>query len=100
MSGMTMQQEIELLREEVQKLKAGSKEIVAAGDSNVGEDGDGTEKSLSSVKGMLEHVEDDVKEQMHELVDVLKKDYDAVSPVSVVLLFAAGVLFGRILSSR
>ena len=100
MSGMTMQQEIEILREEVQKLKAGQQALVAADDPDDDQNAEDSGEGVSSVKGMIEHVEDDVKEQMHDLVEILKKDYEAVSPVSVVLLFAAGVLFGRILSSR
>ena len=104
MKKMTMQQELEMLRNEVQNLKARQKEDIDNQDSS--------EEDVSTkfpvhrgdintfFKEQIEQLEDDVKDQVEDIIKTLKKDYETISPVSALILFAVGAAFGRALSSR
>jgi hypothetical protein len=37
---------------------------------------------------------------MHEITERIKEDYENMSPVTAVAIFAAGALFGRIFLSK
>ncbi len=104
MKKMTMQQELEMLRNEVQNLKARQKEDIDNQDSS--EEDVSTKFSVhrgdinAFFKEQVEHLEDDVKDQVEDIIKTLKKDYETIAPVSALILFAIGAAFGRALSSR
>ncbi|GEM_PF-2503449 len=104
MARMTIQQELEMLRREVEELKSCQREAVG---KKAVETADSEETALDKIRQQLpslnetaEKIEDDVKDQLQEIIEAFKKDYKAISPLSAMILFALGAAFGRALSSR
>jgi len=74
----TIQQELEELRLEIENLK---------------------EQKVQKEKS-IEDFTSDVKDNMNELLETIKKDYADMSPVTAIGIFALGVIFGRFSSSK
>ncbi len=92
MAKMSMAEEIKYLREEVERLK---KEDVESNSEEVEEDA-----ALDALVEGVHNIEGEVEEKVHELVDRMKEDYENMSPVTAVAIFAVGALFGRIFLSK
>ena len=92
MAKMSMQEEIKFLREEVERLK---KEDTQSAPEEVEEDA-----SLDALVDGVHNIEGEIEEKVHELVDRMKDDYENMSPVTAVAIFAVGALFGRIFLSK
>ena len=90
MAKMSMVEEIKYLREEVERLK--QEDVV-----NSPEEIEGDEALDALVDG-VHNMEGEIEEKVHELVERMKDDYENMSPVTAVAIFAAGALFGRIFS--
>ena len=92
MAKMSMQEEIKFLREEVERLK---KEDTQSAPEEVEEDA-----ALDALVDGVHNIEGEIEEKVHELVDRMKDDYENMSPVTAVAIFAVGALFGRIFLSK
>ena len=92
MAKMSMAEEIKFLREEVERLK---KEDTQSAPEEVEEDA-----SLDALVDGVHNIEGEIEEKVHELVDRMKDDYENMSPVTAVAIFAVGALFGRIFLSK
>jgi predicted transcriptional regulator len=92
MAKMSMAEEIKYLREEVERLK---KEDVESSSEEIEEDA-----ALDALVEGVHNIEGEVEEKVHELVDRMKEDYENMSPVTAVAIFAVGALFGRIFLSK
>lgn len=90
MAKMSMAEEIKYLREEVERLK--QEDVV-----NSPEEIEGDEALDALVEG-VHNMEGEIEEKVHELVERMKDDYENMSPVTAVAIFAVGALFGRIFS--
>ena len=92
MAKMSMAEEIKYLREEVERLK---KEDMQSTPEEIEED--------AALDGLVEGVHEmevEIEERAHELVERMKEDYENMSPVTAVAIFAVGALFGRIFLSK
>jgi len=106
MAKMSMQQELETLRAEVERLK--QKQAEAAEQTNeVGQaDVDGASSEthgFPSAEALLADAPEMAKElgqQLKGLAAQIEEEYDNLSPTIAVLIFAVGALFGRSLSSK
>ncbi len=85
MAKMSMAEEIKFLREEVERLK---KEDIQSS----------PEESEEDVS--LDALVDGVHDMEAELEERMKEDYENMSPVTAVAIFAVGALFGRIFLSK
>ncbi len=85
---MTMQEELEYLRNELKSLKQVKEKIVNSDDS------------LEELKDEAIVVKDELKEQIIEIYDHVKDDFKDVSPVTIGAIFLAGVLFDRMISPK
>ena len=92
MAKMSMAEEIEFLREEVDRLK---KEDIANNTDEVEVDA-----ALDALVDGVHDMEGELEEKAHELVERMKEDYENMSPVTAVAIFAVGALFGRIFLSK
>ncbi len=92
MAKMSMAEEIRFLREEVERLK---KEDAQSAPEEVEEDA-----SLDALVDGVHNIEGEIEEKVHELVERMKDDYENMSPVTAVAIFAVGALFGRIFLSK
>ena len=92
MAKMSMAEEIKFLREEVERLK---KEDVQSTPEEIEED-----IALDALVEGVHNIEGELEEKVHEIVDRMKDDYENMSPVTAVAIFAAGALFGRIFLSK
>lgn len=92
MAKMNMAEEIKFLREEVERLKKEDIESIA---EEVEED-----VALDALVEGLHSMEGEVEEKVHALVERIKDDYENMSPVTAVAIFAVGALFGRIFLSK
>ena len=79
-------QELEELRLEIEDLKEQKKQTKAT--------------KITAQEESIENFKSDVKDNMNELLETIKKDYADMSPVTAVGLFALGVIFGRTTSRR
>jgi len=96
MAKMTMHQELDLLRKEVIELK---KQNVEAQKTEMIETEEEKAK-IEALKEEEEHLEGEFKIQINEFVEKIKTDYDNLSPVAAVLIFALGAMFGSTFSSN
>lgn len=93
---MTMKQELEALRAEVERIKRKqieTDESAALPESDI----------LSPVDSILKEAPEMAKEvgdKLKSLIAEVEDEYDNLSPTIAVLIFALGVLFGRSLSSK
>jgi len=92
MAKMSMAEEIKFLREEVERLK---KEDVA----NSAEDVE-VDTALDALVEGVHNMEGELEEKASEIVERMKEDYENMSPVTAVAIFAVGALFGRIFLSK
>jgi len=92
MAKMSMAEEIKFLREEVDRLK---KEDIADTPAEVEVD-----TALDALVEGVHDMEGELEEKAHELVERMKDDYENMSPVTAVAIFAVGALFGRIFLSK
>jgi predicted transcriptional regulator len=94
---MTIREELEMLRQEVEELKrrqSRQEETVSAGPEEL------FWQRLEQAGEKAGELKDEVKEQLHELAEQLKDEYESLSPAAAVLLFALGAMFGRSLASK
>ncbi len=92
MPKMSMEEEIASLREEVERLKKEDEASVQAAEQE--------EVSLDALVEGVQNLEGDVELKAEELLARIKDDYENMSPVTAVAIFAAGALFGRIFLSK
>jgi len=92
MAKMSMAEEIKFLREEVDRLK---KEDINNSPEEIEED-----EALDALVEGVHSMEGEIEEKVHELVERMKDDYENMSPVTAVAIFAVGALFGRIFLSK
>ncbi len=92
MAKMSMAEEIKYLREEVERLK---KDDIQNSPEESEED-----VSLDALVDGVHDMEAELEEKAHELVERMKEDYENMSPVTAVAIFAVGALFGRIFLSK
>ena len=89
---MSLEEEIASLRAEVERLKKEDKASVQV-----------TQEEKLSIDALVEGVqnlEGDVELKAEELLARMKDDYENMSPVTAVAIFATGALFGRIFLSK
>ncbi len=107
MAKMTMHQELEMLRKEVealQQLEAQRKEqeqLQAKKDARAQEQefAEAREKA-AQIMASVESGKTEAREVLDDLLQTIKKDYENLSPTSAIILFALGAAFGRALSSK
>ncbi len=92
MAKMTMAEEIKFLREEVERLK---KEDVQSRLDEVEED-----STLDALVDGIHDIEGELEDKVNALVERIKDDYENMSPVTAVAIFAVGALFGRLFLSK
>lgn len=92
MAKMTMAEEIKFLREEVERLK---KEDVQRGADEVEED-----TTLDALVDGIHDIEGELEDKVNALIERMKDDYENMSPVTAVAIFAVGALFGRLFLSK
>ena len=104
---MTMHQELDMLRLEVEELrkqkdvqeKKEREEALKAEKIQALEKKESKEK-VEEIMTTLGEAKTDATEGIHELLDTIKKDYENLSPVAAVVLFALGAAFGRALDTK
>lgn len=92
MAALSMEEEIALLKEELARLKEAKVQ-----QSSVDQEVDETLDAL--VEGVAD-LEGNIEEQAQEILARMKDDYENMSPVTAVAIFAAGALFGRLFLSK
>lgn len=92
MAKMTMAEEIKFLREEVERLK---KEDVQRQADEVEED-----TTLDALVDSIHDIEGELEDKVNALIERMKDDYENMSPVTAVAIFAVGALFGRLFLSK
>ncbi len=107
MAKMTMHQELDMLRIEVEELRkqkiekekqerAEAIKVEKAREEEISE----AEEKAEEIMESLEDGELNAKESLHHLMDTIQKDYNNLSPTSAIVLFALGAAFGNALSSK
>jgi len=94
MAKMSMEEEIKFLREEVERLKK-EEALNEAEEEEFEED-----MALDALVDGVHKIEDEFSDKVHEVVERMKEDYENMSPVTAVAIFAVGALFGRIFLSK
>lgn len=92
MANMSLEEEIKFLREEVERLK---KEDAKNNVKEFEED-----ETLDSLVDGVHKIEDELNDKFHAIAERIKDDYENMSPITAVAIFAAGALFGRIFLSK
>jgi len=92
MAALSMEEEIALLKEELARLKE-AKVQQSSADQEVGNTLDALVEGVADLEG-------DIEEQAQEILARMKDDYENMSPVTAVAIFAAGALFGRLFLSK
>ncbi len=87
-----MAEEIKFLREEVERLK---KEDVQRQADEVEED-----TTLDALVDSIHDIEGELEDKVNALIERMKDDYENMSPVTAVAIFAVGALFGRLFLSK
>ena len=87
-----MEEEIASLREEVERLKKEDESSVQVAEQE--------EVGLDTLVEGVQNLEGDVELKAEELLARIKDDYENMSPLTAVAIFAAGALFGRIFLSK
>ena len=107
MAKMTMHQELDMLRKEVETLKKQKAEeekqkrleAKRAEEEKALETAQAQEKA-EEIMASLEEGKIDAKETLNQMLETIKKDYENLSPTSAIVLFALGAAFGHALSSK
>jgi ElaB/YqjD/DUF883 family membrane-anchored ribosome-binding protein len=92
MAKMSIEEEIKFLREEVERLK---KEDAKNRIEEFEED-----ETLDSLVDGVHKIEDELNDKFHAIAERIKDDYENMSPITAVAIFAVGALFGRIFLSK
>ena len=107
MAKMTIHQELDMLREEVEALrkqKALQEKEEAAKEKKEQEDEEEmiaeAKEKADEIMTSLEEGKTDAREALNQLMDTIKKDYENLSPTSAIVLFALGAAFGHALSTK
>ncbi|HDK38339.1 MAG TPA: hypothetical protein ENG92_04915 [Thiolapillus brandeum] len=100
MTKMTMQEELEMLRKEVEELKQHQEQAETESRDDFSDAEALIREKLEQAGEKAEELKEEVMEQLHDLMELLKSEYENVSPVAAVLLFALGAVFGRAISSK
>ena len=107
MAKMTMHQELDMLRKEVEELRQQQEEQekIELAEALKAEEAREKEQieAEEQAKEIMESIEEgttDAKEVFNELLQTIKKDYENLSPTSAIVLFALGAAFGHALSSK
>jgi hypothetical protein len=95
MGNMTMQQELEMLRAEVEALRQERDETEQEKGRELEKVSVGRTKALREKAGKIEG---EARDQLQDVLETLKRDYENISPITAVLLFALGTAFGRSIS--
>ncbi len=95
MAKMSMAEEVKFLREEVDRLKKEEEQRMHETVEAVEND-----DTLDALVDGAHNIENELEEKVHELVETMKDDYESMSPVTAVAIFAVGALFGRIFLSK
>jgi len=91
MANDTMQIELEKLRNEVELLREDSSPVSTDSTSE-----GAAENDIPSIEADTE-VAGDVSSQLKELVDALEQDLENTNPLTLLIIFALGILVGRLL---
>ena len=104
---MTMHQELEILRAEVETLKKQEiqkeKEEKAEALKEEKANEAVIEETQEKAKELMDTVDAgkmDAKDALNSLLETIKHDYENLSPTSAIVLFALGAAFGSALSSK
>ena len=107
MAKITMHQELDELRKEVEALKKEKKEREEQAQIETlkaeKEQLNNIEQAEAKVSNIIESLESgkaDAKETLNHLLDTIKNDYKNISPISAIALFALGAAFGNVISSK
>ncbi len=100
MPKMTIREELEMLRKEVEELRQKQQEAVGDEQLPLGDAEAIGRPKLDQAGEKIGEIKEEVKEQLEELAELLKKEYESLSPVAAVFLFALGAVFGRAISSK
>lgn len=107
MAKMTMNQELNMLRKEVETLKKQKIEEEKRQQSQEVKEQEQEQQEITQAKEKAEEIitslnegKTDAKEALNKLMDTIKNDYENLSPTSAIVLFAMGAAFGHALSSK
>jgi len=92
MAALSMEDEIKALKEELARLK---QEDTLNNKEEFEED-----MSLDSLVDGAYALEGDLELKAHEIAERMKEDYENMSPITAVAIFAVGALFGRLFLSK
>ncbi len=92
MAKMSMAEEIKYLREELERLKKDERQNDI---DEIEED-----STLDALVDGIHDIEGELEQKVNALVERMKDDYENMSPVTAVAIFAVGALFGRIFLSK
>ncbi len=95
MAKITMRQELEILRKEVEDLRK-QKAEAEENQQLLIQEAKGEKKAM---KQEAETFETEFKTQVNDLVEKIKTDYDNLSPLAAVLIFAMGAILGSSLTA-
>ena len=95
MAKITMRQELEILRKEVEELRK-QKAEAEENQQLLIQEAKGEKKAM---KQEAETFETEFKTQVNDLVEKIKTDYDNLSPLAAVLIFAMGAILGSSLTA-
>jgi len=102
MKKMTMHQELDLLRKQVNDLEKEKKEYIALRQQEEEKSKQQNQKYIDEAEEKIEEIvssikegEVEVEEVFTKLFDSLKDDYEKISPLSAIVLFALGAAFGH-----
>ena len=91
-----IQKELETLRLEIENLKEQKKQTQ---DTKIIENKD-IEATITKFLESTHNFKGDAKDSINELLKTIKKDYANISPITAIGLFAIGMIFGRVTSSK
>jgi uncharacterized membrane-anchored protein YjiN (DUF445 family) len=107
MAKMTMHQELEMLRQEVETLRKQKEaqerkehEEAIEAQKLQEEEQEEMEEKAEEILTSIQEGKVEAKEVFSDLLQTIKKDYENLSPTSAIILFALGAAFGHALSSK
>ena len=107
MANMKVDNELEMLRKEIEQLRKEKEErekleIEQEAEAQIAKELEQkeAEEKAKEIMQSIEEGKTDAKEVFNELLQTIKKDYENLSPTSAIVLFALGAAFGHALSSK
>ena len=107
MAKITMHQELDMLRKEVETLKKQKKEEEKQQHAQALKEQEEEQQEMAEANEKAEEIiasldegKTDAKEALNTLMDTIKNDYENLSPTSAIVLFALGAAFGHALRSK